>query len=71
MNRLRAVCIGAIKNHSLHYVMFCASMPYVPTGGTDFYITNIDATEGYRVFERYQLDASSKPSTLSDSWFQL
>lgn len=71
MNRLRIVCIDAMKRHDWHYVIYCTTVPYVTTNRQEMYLTNINASDGYLVFEKLQMAASSKPRTLSDSWFQL
>lgn len=71
MNRLRIVCIDAIERHDWHYAICCTAIPYVTTTRQEFYLANINASDGYLVFETRQMATSTKPRTISDSWFQL
>lgn len=72
MNRLRNVCIRVFeRGHAHHYAISRVAIPYVTQSRSDFYLANVDATDGYLVFERHHISSSAKPSTLSDSWYQL
>lgn len=71
MNRLRIVGIDAMRRHDWHYVIYCTTVPYVTSNHQEFYLANINASDGYSVLELRQMVTSTKPPTLSDSWFQL